>query len=1178
MPKSYLAALGRSRKPARLRARRSILEVLERRELLSTWTVISNADLGTGSTTNPSQGDLRYCITQAINDPIPGPEFIQFSIPGSTTIALTGPLPAITRPLTIDGTTEVGYAGVPLIALDATTLRTGQSALTISAGGGGTVIKALAIGNSAGEAISILGNNLGHGASSGDDNLITGCYIGTLDGSTAKPNLNGIEINGSSGNTIGGTGSGQGNLISGNTDTGLVIGNTSASNNNVVEGNYIGTNAAVLAALANGQVGIDVFHSSGDLISNNVVSANTDQGIYVNDVDGPCSSITISQNFVGTNAAGTAALGNGLQGIRISGGSNITIGGIGVGNVISGNGASISTGGASGIRLDNNGSGASSQGVLIEGNKVGTDVTGTVAIPNSVDGIRLIPAIDTTIGGTAMGAGNLISGNTIDGIQVQNSSSGTVIEGNIIGLVAGGTSALPNSNYGIETLFGATGTVIADNVISGNTLEGISLGNSSLDSLVQGNLIGTDSTGTFALGNQEDGIGIEISSGNTIGGTGPGQGNVISGNFGAGILDQGSSDNLFEGNLIGTNAAGLQALGNSAQGIFILGGDGPSGSSNDTIGGAATGAGNVIAANAQDGIFIQDAGPGNVLIEGNYIGTNSVGGSLGNGANGIRLFANQNTVGGTAAGAGNVIANNTGVNLLNSGNGVALVLNSNLNEILSNSIYDDASLGINFGSGPTANHPWPPGVSPNTGPNDYQNYPVLTSAVTNGATNQSEITGTLNAEPDTTFLVQFFASPTRNASGYGEGEIYLGQTTVTTDSNSNAAIDFVFTGAIPSGYNVSATATDPSGNTSEFAKDISSQAEVDVSIAVSAQPSTGTTTYVGSTLVYTLTVTNNGSEDALNVVVTDTLDLNVTYQSASSSVSGAIISNLGDVVTAQLGTLPANSTATVTIDVTVKPGGVPQVTNGAKVTTSDVNVGTPINVSTSTTVLPAADLAITGLTATPDGVINPAYAGTTVVFTISATNNPGLSTATNVVVTDYLPSNINLTEVTASANPAATVVVDTTTGTVTATFPTVTSGTTVTLTVDVIPLASAVSNPLQTYATVFSTNAPGFPAVFDPNLSNNTSSTLTTPITAAADLTVTISPSATTVLAGGNVTYTITATNLGPSNAPSVQLKDTIPSDVIFVSADGGGVYNGNGTITFPTQSLAAGASTTPCM
>ena len=220
--------------------RRPVLEVLEGRDVLSTFTINSLTDTGSGSGLT---GDLRYCITQAINDPTSGPEYIQFSIPGNTTIALTGPLPAITRPMTIDGTTETGYKGVPLIDLDATTLKAGQSALLISGGGGGSVIKALAIGNSPGTAISILGNDLGGPvAASGYDNVIAGCYIGTFDGSTAKANLSGIGISSSSGNTIGGTGTNAGNVISGNT-VGLTTGDAFTSNNNVVEGNSIGSEA-----------------------------------------------------------------------------------------------------------------------------------------------------------------------------------------------------------------------------------------------------------------------------------------------------------------------------------------------------------------------------------------------------------------------------------------------------------------------------------------------------------------------------------------------------------------------------------------------------------------------------------------------------------------------------------------------------------------------------------------------------------------------------------------------------------------------------------------------------------------------------------------------------------------------------------------------------------------------
>ena len=497
----------------------------------------------------------------------------------------------------------------------------------------------------------------------------------------------------------------------------------------------------------------------------------------------------------------------------------------------------VSGNGASGIRLDA-ANGTSPQGILIEGNKVGTNSAGTAAIPNQISGIRLFQANDTTIGGTVAGAGNLISGNTVDGIQVQNTSSGTVIQGNIIGLIGGGTSVLPNTNYGIELLFGATGTVIdGGNVISGNAFQGISLGNSSLDSLVQGNLIGTDPTGKIGLGNQEDGIGISISSNNTIGGTAPGQGNLISGNGfkngnpnGSGIIDNLGASDLIEGNFIGTTAGASGALPNGQYGVFILGGNGPNGSSNDTIGGSVSGAGNVISGNTQDGVYIQDAAASNVLIEGNDIGTNPAGAVLGNGGNGVDLFASQNTVGGTAAAAGNVIAYNTGANALNSGNGVVLVLNSNEDEILSNSIHDNTSLGINFGTSkiPVPNTPWPSG--PNLpAPNNYQNHPVLSSAVSSGGT--TTIQGTLNAAASTQFLVQFFDSPSPGPSGYVDGEKYLGSEYVTTDGNYNATINATLLNTtVPGGSYVTATATDPAGNTSEFSSYVQTKVVADLGI------------------------------------------------------------------------------------------------------------------------------------------------------------------------------------------------------------------------------------------------------------------------------------------------------------------------------------------------------------
>ena len=146
------------------------------------------------------------------------------------------------------------------------------------------------------------------------------------------------------------------------------------------------------------------------------------------------------------------------------------------------------------------------------------------------------------------------------------------------------------------------------------------------------------------------------------------------------------------------------------------------------------------------------------MVEGNFIGTDASGTLiLGNAGSGVDVWTNNVTIGGTIAAAGNMIA-------FNESDGIKLVFNSDHNSFLSNSIYDNAGLGINFGNGPTPNVPWPPGVAPGNGPNDDQNYPVLTSAVSNGLTNQTEIKGTLNAEANTTFTIQFFANPAPDPS------------------------------------------------------------------------------------------------------------------------------------------------------------------------------------------------------------------------------------------------------------------------------------------------------------------------------------------------------------------------------------------------------------------------------
>jgi hypothetical protein len=176
---------------------------------------------------------------------------------------------------------------------------------------------------------------------------------------------------------------------------------------------------------------------------------------------------------------------------------------------------------------------------------------------------------------------------------------------------------------------------------------------------------------------------------------------------------------------------------------------------------------------------------------------------VGNGGDGVTLIgSSHDMIGGTAPGAGNVIAHNLG-------NGVTVglnVLDAALDDgILGNAIYSNGKLGIDLGNdGPTANTPG----GPHSGPNDLQNTPVLTGASSSG---NVTVLGTLNAAPNTTFRIEFFA----NAAGTGQGQTYLGSLSVTTDANGNAALNFA-TDLAALGQAITATATDPNGNTSEF--------------------------------------------------------------------------------------------------------------------------------------------------------------------------------------------------------------------------------------------------------------------------------------------------------------------------------------------------------------------------
>jgi CSLREA domain-containing protein len=364
-------------------------------------------------------------------------------------------------------------------------------------------------------------------------------------------------------------------------------------------------------------------------------------------------------------------------------------------------------------------------------------------------------------------------------------------------LITGGGSTVRGLS-----IFGDFNDAIQLEGIGGNTLAG--------------NFLGLRANGS-AGGVGASGAYISNSSGNTVGGTTPAARNVISSNrdgvfIAGGLAD--AADNVIAGNYIGTNPAGTAALGNTQRGIFVGTFGFPAG--NNTIGGIAAGAGNLISGNGHFGVLLRDANVTGNSVLGNRIGLNANGtGALPNGGSaspedglaftearaGVYIAGPDNTIGGTAPGADNTIAFNEGAGVsVGSGTG---------NTIRGNSIFSNEEPDIDLGGdGVTFNHA---GAIP--GPNNYQNYPVLTLATSDGST--TRLVGTLESETSQSYTIDVFANETCHPNFFGGGKNYVGSFSVTTDANGLADFDeSLSTGATePLGITVTATG---SNGTSEF--------------------------------------------------------------------------------------------------------------------------------------------------------------------------------------------------------------------------------------------------------------------------------------------------------------------------------------------------------------------------
>jgi titin len=741
------------------------------------------------STADTGAGTLRHAISQA--NATAGRDSIYFAIPGPGphTIQPHSSLDAIFDQVLIDGYSQPGAipatdscSAVLRIEVDGTYINDGSFGM-LRVVSDSCLIRGVTINRFAESGIQIVPNG-----GTARHNVIEGCYLGTdIEGTRPLGNaFAGVEVYFADSNLVGGIESSSRNVISGNAWGVFIWGGY----DNVVIGNLIGTDALGVDDLGNSYSGVALSIAWENTIggscdgSRNVISGNDWRGIDFYDSD---RNLVVG-NYIGTDITGQLCIENGEAGIKLSLSSENTIGGTFEcsKNVISCSGSGISFDG-------------SHQNVIL-GNFIGTDACGVRALGNSDAGVLIANSNDNTVGGAAVASRNVISGNS-KGVRI-DSGSDNVILGNFIGTDATGTSDLGNSGTGVGIQWGVRNTIGGTiqgscNIIAGNG-TGISMAWTG-QNIVQGNYIGTDVSGAVGIGHSGSGIWLYESSGNTIGGAVEGAGNVIAASGEHGIehhcIQSSGENNRILGNYIGTDANGTTALPNMGSGISL-----GQYAFSHTIGGTTPGAGNVIAGNAEHGIDLHDP-MGLTDVLGNRIGVSADGMPLGNGGHGILIVppAMQNTIGGTGDGAGNIIAYNGGAGICVDPGGP--------NVFLSNAIYSNDSLGIDIGND---------GVTPIDPSDNVQDYPVLTSVVSSAG--HTTIQGILQGAPSTDYYLEFFSNTEPDPSTYGEGEFFLGFTSVSTDASGEAEFIVTLPASLSGGMYVSATTTDLGYASSEFSQ------------------------------------------------------------------------------------------------------------------------------------------------------------------------------------------------------------------------------------------------------------------------------------------------------------------------------------------------------------------------
>ena len=777
-----------ARRRADRRSRPSI-EAMEGRQLLSTFTVSNLGDNPAGTADIP--GSLRDAIDQANAAPVGTVATINFAIgTGPQTIALLQPLPTLANPMIINGATQPGYAGRPIVEIDGTNAGAGAVGFSLDDDSHNSTIEGLEVNAFSGGGILI-----DNGTFDTIANDVVGLHVVTNLSRAKGDGTFGVEVRDQANNNT------FTNLVvAGNPNNGVVINN---SMDNTLTGSDLGTDATGAdtldrngAPLGNGSSGggtgvILNGSANHNTISGNVIANNLTYGVLITDPG--TSQNTLTNNKIGTNAAGTAALGNAADGVALlNGATSNAIGLPGKGNLISGNGHS-------GIDITSTPGGTTATGFnSLAGNKIGTNLAGTAAIPNAQDGVVVTSgSVGNAIGTTAAGGGNLISGNGTWGVFITGAGTAlNVVQNDLIGTDVTGTKGLGNHNNGIDILNGAQAntvggtTAAARNVVSGNVFEGVLINDPGTSkNVVEGDFIGTDPTGSFAVPNGDAGVYLGNGATNNLIGGLPNNApfNLISGNAGNGVFitGNGTSGNSIDGNNIGVDASGVRALGNRGDGVLIQPG------ANGNVVGAVVSSiktRNIISGNAGDGVQVDSTGN---QVAFNAIGVDAGGQlPLGNGGNGVTLGASGNTANLS------LIGDNAGYGILSQQPG-------------GNVFFADSIFGNTLGGIQILNDP---GATPR---------PILTGVVGSGG--KTTVYGTIASQSSTragTLTFQFYTSPYSIAPASIQGKTFVGQGTATTDANGLVNFAITLNTAIPTGQVVTATTIDPNFLSSMFSNPV----------------------------------------------------------------------------------------------------------------------------------------------------------------------------------------------------------------------------------------------------------------------------------------------------------------------------------------------------------------------